>query len=227
MEPYEFDDTWKSRERNSRIWLARNNAPSPSVSRTQRIIPARSPRSRERTARIIVPLDAMRNSVKIADRAVSSSTPGGGHTRASAFSVKYAANKPPKNISSEASHTTVPTASMDGCCRARVSAATPSATADRLAHGTPRVKASGLPWPGERAGRPSGHRRKLRLCGDGRQSRRRRALGALVGHPRHRLVAGRDLPVRPRPRGGVCHRRATAPLARPVMAGDQDDRLSL
>ena len=45
---------------------------------------------------------------------------------------------------SDASHTTVPTASMDGCCRGRASAAIPSAaTADRLAHGTPRVKASG------------------------------------------------------------------------------------
>ena len=38
----------------------------------------------------------------------------GGHTCAFDRSVKYAANSPPKNISSDASQTTVPTASSDG-----------------------------------------------------------------------------------------------------------------
>ena len=65
--------------------------------------------------------------MKIADRRVSSSTPAGGHTFASARSVKYAANRPPKNMSSDASHTTAPTASIDGCCRAGLSVVAPSA----------------------------------------------------------------------------------------------------
>ena len=45
-------------------------------------------------------------------------------------------------MSSEASHTTVPTASIDGCCRARVSI-TPSATGDTLAQDGPPVKVPG------------------------------------------------------------------------------------
>src|SRR5262249_58637269 len=108
MDPYEFDEIWKSSVRNSRIWLARNSEPSPNVTRIQRIIPARSPRSRDRTARIIVPLDAIRNTVKIAESSVSSSTPGGGHWRASALKGEYAANRPPQNMNSESSQTTPP-----------------------------------------------------------------------------------------------------------------------
>ena len=68
--------------------MARKSPPSPNVIRSQRTVPARLPRSSERTASTIVPLDAIRNTVKSPDRSVSSFTPGGGHCRASAFSVK-------------------------------------------------------------------------------------------------------------------------------------------
>ena len=117
-------------------------------------MPARLPRSSERTASTIVPLDAIRNTVKSPDRSVSSSTPGGGHCRASAFSVKYAANRPPKNMSSDASHTTVPTASMDGCWRvgpavAAASAATPSNGSPR----SPPLPRSQAPAPTATVGR--------------------------------------------------------------------------
>ena len=57
----------------------------------------------------------------------------------SAFRVKYAANRPQKNMSSEASHTTVPTASIDGCSRVGTSVATPSPIGDRLAHADQRT----------------------------------------------------------------------------------------
>src|SRR5262249_61692988 len=106
MDPYEFDEIWKSSVRNSRIWLARNSEPSPNVTRIQRIIPARSPRSRDRTARIIVPLDAIRNTVKIAESSVSSSTPGGGHWRGPALRAEDAAKSPPPNTSAAARHAT-------------------------------------------------------------------------------------------------------------------------
>ena len=70
----------------------------------------------------MVKLEAISTTVATAVRAVASSTPSGGQTSFDDRSVKYAANSPAKNISSDASHTTTPTPSSDG--RRTVGAAT-------------------------------------------------------------------------------------------------------
>src|SRR5262245_1738806 len=98
----------------STSWLVRNTAPMRAVTPSQRAAPRRSPRLAATTAKWIAPLDATSTRVAAKVRAVSNSTPLAGHTSLTARSVKYAANRPAKNISSDASHTTTPTPSTDG-----------------------------------------------------------------------------------------------------------------
>src|SRR3954447_16164531 len=100
----------------------------------------------------MVKLDAVRTSVATAVRAVASSTPRGGHTRAEERSVKYAANRPAKNISSDASHTITPTDRGDGPLRPPV--ASPDAGGAAVGSGAPTTPVTARSLPPGRTGRP-------------------------------------------------------------------------
>jgi len=62
----------------------------------------------------MVKLDATRIAVNTAGSRRSTFVPAGGHREAWPFSVKYIANRAPKNMSSEARNKTMPTASSGG-----------------------------------------------------------------------------------------------------------------
>jgi hypothetical protein len=84
------------------------------VTESQRIEATLLPCSAHTTARWMVKLEAMRMAVNTAMRQTSSSSPAGGQLGSLlARSTNHAAKSPPKNMSSDANHTTTPTTRGD------------------------------------------------------------------------------------------------------------------
>ena len=103
-----------------------------------------------------MPLDAM-STIVATYAATARGRAAGGQIFVFARSVKYAANSPPKNMSSDASHTTVPTPSRDGR-RGRAASGDALRHAAMMAHryarrGERRRAARRVPGPGSRRGR--------------------------------------------------------------------------
>src|SRR5690242_15533429 len=106
------------------------------VAATQPRNAGRRPAARERTASCIVPLEATRARVNRPLVVTLRSTPGGGQgPELAARRVKYAANRALKNISSEASQTTVPTVStgVRSCAGATAAVSTAACSSARPA----------------------------------------------------------------------------------------------